>query len=178
MSSKRNDGDYKFKLTGEGVSIERTVDENVARQIMALVMGGAAGGDGLPAKPGFTPVSMPTDLSTPKAFMSGKRPTTDMERVTCLAYFLTHSRNINAFKTKDLTDLNIEAAQPKLSNASATCRNAVTHGFLALAGSGRKQVTPRGDAVVGALPDRDKVKAALEEHKTRKPRKKRVRKVK
>jgi hypothetical protein len=179
MSNKRNDDDYKLKLTGAGVSIERPVDEIIARQIMALVMGGSASGGESPAvRSGFNPGSTPTDTSTPKAFMSGKRPTTDMERVTCLAYFLTHYRNTSAFKTKDLTDLNIEAAQPKLSNASATARNAVASGFLALAGSGRKQITPRGEAMVVALPDRDKAKAALEDHKIRKPRKKRARKAK
>jgi hypothetical protein len=101
-----------------------------------------------------------------------------MERVTCLAFYLTHHKNTNAFKTKELTDLNIEAAQQKLSNASATARNAVGHGFLALAGGSRKQITPRGEAVVDALPDRDKVKGALADHKIRKPRKRRARKSK
>jgi hypothetical protein len=178
MSAKRNVDEYKLKLTGAGISIDRPVNETVARQIMTLVMGGAGVGEGAAAGSGFAPSPAPTNASTPKAFMSAKRPTTDMERVACLAYFLTHHRNTNAFKTKDLTDLNIEAAQPKLSNASATARNAVTHGFLALGGSGRKQITPRGEAVVAALPDRDKVKVALEDHKIRKPRKRRARKVK
>lgn len=178
MTIKRDNDDYKLKLTGAGVSIDRTTNETIARQIMALVMGGAGVGENLAARPGFIPGSAPTNSSTPKAFMAGKRPTTDMERVTCLAYFLTHYRNVNAFKTKELTDLNIEAAQQKLSNPSATARNAVAQGFLALAGSGRKQITQRGEAVVISLPDRDKVKAALEDHKVRKPRKRRARKAK
>ena len=178
MSRKRNDGDYTLKLTGAGVSIERAVNEAVARQITALVMGGAASGDSEAGKSGVLAGSSLGDPSTPKAFMSSKRPMTDMERVTCLGYFLTHHRSSTAFKTKDLTDLNIEAAQAKLSNASSTARNAVTHGFLALAGSGRKQITPRGEAVVAALPDRDKVKVALEDYKVRKLRKRRSRKAK
>src|SRR6516164_5632568 len=57
------------------------------------------------------------------------------------------------------------------ANISATARNAVAQGLLASAGGGQKQITERGEAVVGALPDRDKVKAALEEYKIRKPRK-------
>ena len=36
MSRNRNDGDYTLKLTGAGVSIERAVNEAIARQIMAL----------------------------------------------------------------------------------------------------------------------------------------------
>jgi len=47
--------------------------------------------------------------------MSAKHPTTDMERVTCLGYFLTYSRETSAFKTTELTKLNTEAAGPKLS---------------------------------------------------------------
>jgi hypothetical protein len=170
---------YKLKLTGTGVSVERSVNELVARQIMDLVMGGAGSGGGQPTSPGtLGPSTGGADSSTPKAFMAGKRPRTDMERITCLAYYLTHNRSASAFKTKDLTDLSIEAAQQKLSNPSATARNAVEHGFLALAGGGRKQITPRGEAVVDALPDRDKVKTALTDHRVRKPRKKRVRKAK
>jgi len=176
MATKSEVDTYNLKLTGRGFSVERPVPEAVARQIMDLVMGGSATAGGQFAKPGgLSPDAGAADSSTPKAFMGVKRPRTDMERVTCLAYYLTHSRSVNAFKTKDLSDLNIEAAQQKMSNPSATARNAVLHGFLALAGGGKKQITPRGEAVVQALPDGDKVKAALADHKVRKPRKKRVR---
>lgn len=173
MATKRDGDGYKLKLTGAGVSIERTVNELVARQVMGLVIGGGESDEGQSPRPGtLGGNSGRTDASTPKAFMTGKRPTTDMERVTCLAYYLTHHRSTSAFKTKELTDLNIEAAQQKLSNPSATARNAVGHGFLSLAGGGRKQITARGEAVVDALPDREKVKSALSEHQIRKPRKK------
>ncbi len=178
MAAKTEDESYKLKLTGAGVSIERSVDEGVARQIMELAMGGTGGGEGQSAKPAFSGHSGRMDSSTPKAFMTVKKPTTDMEKVTCLAYYLTNHRGTNAFKTKELTDLNIEAAQQKLSNPSATARNAVNHGLLTLAGGGRKQITPRGEAIVEALPDRDKVKAAMADHRVRKPRKKRSRNVK
>ena len=49
--------------------------------------------------------------ATPKAFLLEKRPATDVERVTCLAYYLTHFRNLPEFKTKDITQLNAEAAR-------------------------------------------------------------------
>jgi hypothetical protein len=77
-----------------------------------------------------------------------------------------------------LIDLNTEAAQPKMSNASVAARNAVQNQYLSLAGGGRKQITARGEAVVKALPDRDKVKSALEGHRVRKRRKPRARKAK
>lgn len=177
MTSKKEADGFKLKLTGSGVSIERTVGEIIARQIVGLVIGGGSVEQLKPGQDAMGPGLGPIDTNTPKAFMVARRPTTDMERVTCLAYFLTHARNTTSFKTKELTDLNMEAAQPRLSNPSATARNAVGYGFLAPAGGGRKQITPRGEALVKALPDREKVKAALDEYQIRKkPRKRTARK--
>src|SRR5437016_2672472 len=36
-------------------------------------------------------------------FVAEKRPVTDVERVTCLAYYLTHYRGLPVFKTRDIT---------------------------------------------------------------------------
>jgi hypothetical protein len=131
-------------------------------------MGGAGAGES--KKEADVRGGGPVDDSPPKTFMTAKRPQTDMERVTCLAFYLTHNRKTPAFKTKDLTDLNTEAAQQKLSNPSATARNAVAQGYLSLAGGARKQITARGEALVTALPDKDKVQAAMAEHPVRKRR--------
>ncbi len=99
-----------------------------------------------------------------KQFMGQKQPKSDIERITCLAYYLTHYKQILHFKTIDLTHLNAEAAQPKLSNASFTARNAVSQQYLTPAGGGRKQITLRGEAVIEALPDRNAVQEALKQH--------------
>jgi hypothetical protein len=61
---------------------------------------------------------------TPKEFMLEKQPSTDVERIACLAYFLTHYRNTPHFKTLDLAKLNTEAAQPKFSNTAYSANNA------------------------------------------------------
>lgn len=159
---------YKLKLTGGGLSLDRSVSEAVARQVMALVMGGPAGISGSPEETTHIGSAHAphhgSDSSTPKAFMAGKQPRNEIERITCLAYFLTHSRGTPLFKTRELTDLNIEAAQPKLSNASYVARNATQANYLSLAGKGQKQITVKGEALVEALPDRGKVRAALETH--------------
>src|SRR6266511_4429760 len=55
---------------------------------------------------------------TPKQFLLEKQPSNDIERVACLAYYLTHYRNMPEFKTLDISQLNTEAAQPKFSNAA------------------------------------------------------------
>lgn len=105
----------------------------------------------------------PGELGTPREFLAAKRPTTDIERITCLAYYLTHARNTPHFDTKDLSELNTEAAGARFSNASYTASNATKkNGFLTAAPGGKKQITPRGEALVNALPDRQAVEAALE----------------
>jgi len=40
---------------------------------------------------------------TPKEFLRDKMPVTDVERITCLAYYLTHYRDTPHFKTLDLS---------------------------------------------------------------------------
>jgi len=103
-------------------------------------------------------------VASPKSFMAQKKPTADVERVTCLAFYLTHHRNTPQFKTRDLIDLNREAAQPKFANAADAVDNATkgTYKYLTSAGGGKKQITARGDALVQALPNRATVQAALE----------------
>lgn len=175
MAKKTDNGEYTLKLTGSGVSIDKTVSEQIALQVLKLAMGDTGGGSGSAGgAAGTEPGSgRSADTSTPKAFMAAKQATTDLERVACLAYYLTHTRNTPAFKTDELTILNREAAGAKFSNMSGTARNAVGSGLLSGAGGGKKQITTRGEALVEALPDREKAKAALEAHPSRKPRKKR-----
>lgn len=98
---------------------------------------------------------------SPKEFLREKQPRTDVERVACLAYYLTHYRDINHFKTLDLSKLNTEAAQPKFSNAANSTNNAVKRGYLVPATKGQRQLSAAGEQFVQALPDRDAAKAAM-----------------
>jgi hypothetical protein len=122
-------------------------------------------GVGVPRGSGISDTGVgATDLGTPRQFMAAKRPTTDVERVTCLAYYLTHARDTPHFKTKDLTDLNREAAGVKISNPSQATANAKDrNSYLAEAGGGRRQITPLGEAVVVAMPDREAVARVIVE---------------
>lgn len=98
---------------------------------------------------------------SPKDFIRDKAPKTDIERIACLAYYLTHYRDIPHFKTVDLSSLNTEAAQPKLSNAAYAVDNATKAGLLVQAIKGAKQLSATGEYFVQALPDRDAAKATL-----------------
>jgi broad specificity polyphosphatase/5'/3'-nucleotidase SurE len=70
MAIKRVDDCYKLKLNGAGITVDRSVNELVARQIMDLVMSGAESGEGQSPKRGALGTSAgDIDSSTPKAFM-------------------------------------------------------------------------------------------------------------
>lgn len=94
------------------------------------------------------------EAPSPKDFVFQKRPSTQIERVACLAYYLTHHRGAPHFKTTDISMLNTEAAQAKLSNASYAVRDATRSGLLATATKGMKQLSALGEKYVEALPDR------------------------
>ena len=86
------------------------------------------------------------DEISPKQFMHDKMPKTDVEKIACIAFYLTHYRDTPIFKTKEVTDLSREAAQPKMSNPSQAMKNAtyLSH-FLASAEKGAKQITALGE---------------------------------
>lgn len=107
---------------------------------------------------------------TPKDFLYEKRPETDVDRAACLAYYLTHFRDMPHFKTTDISKLNTEAAQPKLSNAAYAVNNATQRGFLTPAGKNLKQLTVIGEQYVAALPDRAAARSAAEAASPRKKR--------
>jgi len=103
-------------------------------------------------------------------------PKTDVQRIACLAHYLTQARSQPHFKTSDLTKLNTDAGGTPFSNASLAVGNATSLSkFLGAVGQGKKQITALGEDVVAALPDQEAVKAVLATH--RKPRKKRAKNV-
>jgi len=106
------------------------------------------------------PFSSDTEMS-PKEFLFEKKPQTDVEKIACLAYYLTHYRGTPHFKTTDLSLLNTEAAQPKFSNTAFSSNNAVKLGYLVPTTKGQRQISAAGERFVQALPDRAAAKEAL-----------------
>lgn len=127
-----------------------------------------------PFDPGIDQTEGNADVS-PQSFIRAKNPRTDVQRIACLAYYLTKHRNQARFKTKELTDLNTEARAPTFSNASVSVNNARKSRFLTPGGGGYKHLTNAGEDLVDALPDQEKVRTVLSENH---PRKKRARKKK
>jgi hypothetical protein len=108
---------------------------------------------------------------TPKDFLVQKQPRTEVERVACLAYYLTHYMGVKYFKTIDISKLNTEAAQPKFVNASQAVENATKTHYLAAGAKGNKQISAGGELFVQALPDREAARTAMATMKPRRRRK-------
>jgi hypothetical protein len=115
------------------------------------------------SRPGFSDDRSPT----PKQFLLEKAPQTDVERIACLAYYLTHFRNTPHFKTLELAKLNTEAAQPKFSNTAYAATNAANAGYLASATKTQRQISAAGEQFVIALPDRAAAKEAMSQARRR-----------
>ena len=98
---------------------------------------------------------------SPKEFIFQKQPRSDVEKVACLAFYLTHYRDTPHFKTLDISKLNTESAQVKFSNAAVAVDNATKKGFLVPAEKNQKQLSSVGEQYVLALPDRDAAQSAL-----------------
>ena len=94
-----------------------------------LGMGGTPGtapGAGAPPSVGAGAASAGvTGLGGIKEFLKQKAPTTDVERLVCLAYYLTHAMDTPSFTTKEIKKLNDDAHGMDFSNAAATAMNAV-----------------------------------------------------
>jgi hypothetical protein len=95
-------------------------------------------------------------LVSAKDFVFEKDPLTEVERLACLAYYLKHYQDTPQFKTLDLSRLNTEAAQRKLSNPALTAGNAVRDGFFVQAPkAGCRQLSAMGERFVQLLPNRE-----------------------
>jgi hypothetical protein len=91
-----------------------------------------------------------------KDFILEKDPLTEVERMACLAYYLTHYQETPHFKTVDLSRLNTEAAQRKFSNPAVAAGNAMRDGFFVQAPkAGYKQLSAMGERFVQLLPNRE-----------------------
>ncbi len=97
----------------------------------------------------------------PKDFLRLKAPKSDVDRVACLAFYLTFGRQTASYAARDVTAINTEAAGPKINMSRAVDNAANQSGYLTSAGKGKKQLTTLGEDVVNALPDYQKVKEII-----------------
>jgi hypothetical protein len=98
---------------------------------------------------------------SPKEFILQKQPRSDVDKVACLAFYLTHYRDTPHFKTLEISKLNTEAAQVKFSNTAVAVDNAAKKGLLVSAEKGQKQLSAIGEQYVLALPDQEAAQTVL-----------------
>ena len=111
-------------------------------------------------------------VQTAKEFLLEKDPVTEVERLACLAYYLTHYKDTPHFKNVDLIRLNTEAAQRKLSNPGVAISNAIRDGFFVQAPSdGFKQLSAGGERFVQLLPNREEAQKVKKRMASRRGRK-------
>jgi len=104
----------------------------------------------------------PTNLGDIRSFVTGKNPKNFYQRVACIAYHLEKGEGHTELKTADISAANDAGRLGKLSNAASFVRDAITkYGYLASVGHGKVGLSPRGEALVNALPDQERVKEAL-----------------
>jgi hypothetical protein len=113
-----------------------------------------------PTPAGALPAGTVGELG-PKDFLRVKAPKSDVDRVACLAFYLTHGRQTNSYAARDVTAINTEAAGPKINMSRAVDNATNQSGYLTSAGKGKKQITALGEDVVNALPDYQKVKEII-----------------
>ena len=179
VSASNSDGPDSEELSTlqSVLSLLQTLEPNARQRILATVSAfyGFVPYTS-PVRPSNAPQSTPLASSSgfstdrtpsPKDFLFEKRPQTDVDRIACLAYYLTHYRDTPHFKTLDLSKLNTEAAQLKLSNAAYATDNAARAGLLVPASKGTKQLSALGELYVEALPDRAAAREAIARAKPR-----------
>jgi hypothetical protein len=155
------------------VNILKQLDEDVRRRVLSSVhtfldiepANGNIARSSAPT-PGQSAFPPPAEFAkdrslSPKEFIRDKKPASDVERVACLAYFLSRYRETPHFKTIDISAINTEAAQPKFSNTSFAVENASKQGYLVAALKGSKQISAAGEHFVELLPDRLAAKDAM-----------------
>jgi len=110
---------------------------------------------------------IPSGISI-KDFVNLKKPVGFYERIACLGYYLEKVMGMEGFKTFDITQANKDARLHPMSNPTFFVNDAsAKYGFLTPIGSGKKGISAKGEAVVEALPDREKVQQILDENPTK-----------
>jgi hypothetical protein len=123
--------------------------------------GGAAAGGG-----GAADAQAAIEKKDPRAFMRLKRPTTDVQRIACLGYFLVHTTPGKlGFSTAEIRQANTDAGAPGMNFTRALDNATRKAKYLSKRGAREKQLTTLGEDIVVALPDQEAVKQTEAEAK-------------
>lgn len=95
-----------------------------------------------------------------RAFMRIKRPSTDVQRVACLGYFLVQTTGQQGFASKDIVKAHTDSGGSSMNMTRALDNATRRAKYLSNRGPKEKQLTTLGEDIVMALPDQQAVKDA------------------
>lgn len=115
-----------------------------------------------------------------RGFIRQKKPTTDVERVACLVYFLSKTTGQSGFNSQAIGSAHVESGGSAINMPRALDNATRRSKYLSNRGAREKQLTPLGEDVVEALPNREAVAAIEADARQRKikkaPKKKKTKK--
>ena len=97
--------EIKLTIKGDGISINRSIDENTAAQIISLCIG--SGNDGQDAMDVAQSVSMTSGSpsKTARGHLLFYKPSGNQEKILVLAHFLKEVRKIDPFQKDQINEL-------------------------------------------------------------------------
>jgi hypothetical protein len=165
---------YKLSLTGDGLSVEREVTEDVALQILAAVMGGAApaarqhhaggrasGRHQAPSVPLATVGTTPGRLSL-REYLLQVEAKRNVDKILAIAAFLREQRGLETFDSAAIKKEFRNAGEAVPGNFPRDFRWAITAGWIAAADDvpGEYYITTTGDKALEAKFSADVKKAS------------------
>lgn len=148
---------------------------NVTLQLPAAIGGGSdvarVGAANASRTLGGSDVDAAIANNDPRSFVRLKKPTTDVERVACLGYYLLKTTRQPGFSRKDITKAHVDSGGSAINMTRALDNATRQSKYLSNRGPREKQLTTLGEDVAEALPSREGVAAAEEAAKSIRKRK-------
>jgi len=153
--------EYEVSVRGGGLAFERTVQESVALQVLAVVMGGGVASPPAGASPGFAIPKAPTG-TPPAAGSDGEPPLTvgefladasaksNPDKITAIAAYLKQAGTLR-FSPEDIRNQFPQAGEALPANFSRDFRQTVANKWIAPdppAGKDQYYITATGLAAV------------------------------
>jgi hypothetical protein len=125
---------------------------------------GNSGGTTTPAGGGSAPADVQSAITKKdaRAFIRIKKPSTDVQRVACLGYYLSQTTGQHGFSSKDVAKAHTDSGGSAINMTRALDNATRASKYLSNRGKREKQLTTLGEDVVNALPDQAAVNAVEE----------------
>lgn len=94
---------FALKLVGDGLSLDRKINREVAMAVFAAVMSGG-NATALAAKPATANAAPVRAAISPREFLNDVKPTNNAELITAIGHYLCHHENRESFSNSDIKE--------------------------------------------------------------------------